>query len=96
MPVIDASAAGLGLGSTYAGTWLTSGDAASLTADPQRLESALADAVAACLDAGAEAVIIGGGPLSAAAAALADRFAVPIIAPVAAAARWVIAAICPS
>lgn len=85
---IDASAAALGLSELYAGTWLTPGDPCALTADCAALEVALAKAVAACLSEGhAEAVIIGGGPLCAAAAALSRHFAVPVIAPVAAAAR---------
>jgi Asp/Glu/hydantoin racemase len=85
---IDASAATLGLSAQYAGTWLTPGDPSALVANPALLEAALAEAVAACLREGrAAAVIIGGGPLSAAAAALADRFTVPVIAPVAAAVR---------
>lgn len=85
---IDDSAARLGLAARYAGTWLTHGDPAELAGDPTLLEEALAGAVAACIkDGGATAVIIGGGPLSRAAAALAGRFDRPVIAPVAAAVR---------
>lgn len=89
---IAESAAALGLGHRFAGTWLTDGDPTELVGDAQRLEAALAIAVEACIrDGGATAVIIGGGPLSRAAAALSDRFAVPIVAPVAAAVRSLIA-----
>ncbi len=88
VPRIDETAVRLRLGDRYAGTWLTDGDAAALVADPQRLEDALADAVEACIrDAGVTCVIIGGGPLSRAAAALSARFRIPIVAPVASAVR---------
>lgn len=85
---IDARADALGLASLYAGTWLTPEDPFDLVVDPQRLERALGRAVErAIAEGGAEAVIIGGGPLSAAAAALAGAFPQPIVAPVAAAVR---------
>ncbi len=85
---IAESAAHLGLEHRFAGTWLTDGDPADLAGDPQRLEAALAGAVEASIrDGGATAVIIGGGPLSRAATALAARFDMPIVAPVAAAVR---------
>jgi Asp/Glu/hydantoin racemase len=88
---IDACAAAHGLGQNYAGTWLTQDAAEDLIDDPARLERALASAVAASIrTGGAAAVIIGGGPLSRAAAALSDRFDVPIIAPVAAAVRYLL------
>jgi allantoin racemase len=83
---IGRKAAGLGLGALYAGIRLTEGDPRELAADPVRLEEALAGAVEACIRLdGAEAVIIGGGPLGQAASALGPRFRVPIIAPIAAA-----------
>ena len=88
---IAESAALLGLADRFAGTWLTDGDPADLVGDPQRLEAALAGTVEACIrDGGATSVIIGGGPLSRAAAALSARFPVPIVAPVAAAVRVLI------
>lgn len=91
---IDARAEMLGLERLYAGTWLTPGDAFDLVKDPARLEQALAEAVEACLGEGrAEAVIIGGGPLSRAAAALSERFEAPVIAPVAAATRAILGAL---
>ncbi|MFT4241124.1 MAG: hypothetical protein QM569_02465, partial [Acidovorax sp.] len=58
-------------------------------AQPALLEQALARAAADCvaLD-GAQAVVIGGGPLGQAAAALAQSLPVPVISPLACAARW--------
>ena len=83
---IGGKAAGLGLSGLYAGIRLTEGDPRELAGDPVRLEQALAGAVEACIRLdGAEAVIIGGGPLGRAASALAPRFRVPVIAPIAAA-----------
>lgn len=84
---IDAKAHELGLGALYVGVRLTPGEPRALTADPHALEQALSHAVQACLDDGAEAVIIGGGPLGQAALSLARRFDVPIIAPISAAVR---------
>ncbi|HEY1935273.1 MAG TPA: aspartate/glutamate racemase family protein [Acetobacteraceae bacterium] len=85
------SAARLGLGAQYVGTWLTGGDPLALTGDPPALQDALARAVAACLsEANVASVIIGGGPLSRAAEALSGRFAVQLIAPVAASVRWLL------
>lgn len=56
--------------------------------DPQRLQDALEQA---CKDAihqdGAQAIIIGGGPLAVAARALKDRLPVQIVEPVPAAVR---------
>lgn len=52
----------------------------------------LAEAVEACVaDDGAEAVIIGGGPLGEAAEALQGSFAVPVIGPIPAACRVLVA-----
>jgi allantoin racemase len=86
---IDAMAAELDLGRLYTGVRLTAGDPLELMARPDRLIDALAAAVARCVEDGAEAVIIGGGPLGNAAIALASRFSVPVIAPVPAAIRRV-------
>lgn len=72
----------------YTGVRLTAGDPFALVADPEKLAEALAQATAACFERdGAEAVIIGGGPLGQAAAALEKRFARPVIGPIPAAAR---------
>ncbi|WP_199032366.1 aspartate/glutamate racemase family protein [Ralstonia sp. ASV6] len=84
---IDAKAQALGLGALYTGVQLTPGEPHALTTDSRALEQALADAVRACLEDGAQAVIIGGGPLGQAAVGLAQRFDVPIIAPISAAMR---------
>ncbi|MGY3451415.1 aspartate/glutamate racemase family protein [Bradyrhizobium sp. USDA 4353] len=81
----------LKLSAQFTGTRLTEGDPAALAADPARLAAALADAARACLADGAEAVIIGGGPLAQAADQLQPHFAVPIIKPIAAAVEQVLA-----
>ena len=84
----------LGLRHLYTGTRLTSGDPRQLTAEPGRLIEALAEAVTRCVrDDNAEAVVIGGGPLGDAAAALASQFDVPVIAPIPAAVRRLMAMI---
>jgi Asp/Glu/hydantoin racemase len=83
---IGARAAAYGHGDAFAGTWLTEGDAGALMAEPGRLEAALEAAIRrAMAEAAPDAVIIGGGPLAAAAAALRPRLSVPIIEPVPAA-----------
>lgn len=82
---IDAKAAAFG--ALYRGVRLTEGDPFALVADPARLAEALAEATTACFGDGAEAVIIGGGPLGQAAAALEARFAKPVIGPIPAAVR---------
>jgi allantoin racemase len=80
---IAARAAAYGHGAAYAGCWLTAGEPGRLTADAAALEAALDAAIRlAMADAAPDALIIGGGPLAAAAAALRPRFAVPIIEPV--------------
>ena len=85
---IRRQARALGLRGCYTGIRVTAGDPMALAAAPARLVEALAQAVAACIGQdGAAAVIIGGGPLGDAAAALAPRFAVPVIAPIPAAIR---------
>lgn len=79
----------LGLAERFTGTRLTAGDPRELAEDPERLEAALGVEVARCFDDGADAVIIGGGPLGRAAVGLGRQFARPVIAPLAAAARAV-------
>jgi allantoin racemase len=87
---INARAAELGLASLYTGIRLTSGDPLELARHPDDMTEALGKAVLACIELdGAKAVIIGGGPLGNAATALAQRFAVPVIAPIPAAVRRV-------
>jgi allantoin racemase len=87
-PSIDARVVEYGHAARHAGTFLTEGAAAALMADPAQLKAALeATARHALAQTGAEAIIIGGGPLAAVAEALRPRFAVPIIEPVPAAVR---------
>lgn len=89
---IEGAARALNLGHLFSGVRLTPGDPLELAGDPERLQAALADAVRACLDKDrAEAVIIGGGPLGQAALALAPMFSAPIIAPIPAAVRRLLA-----
>ncbi|CAL78582.1 conserved hypothetical protein; putative hydantoin racemase or nodulation protein nolU [Bradyrhizobium sp. ORS 278] len=76
----------LGLSPQFTGTRLAPGEPAALAADPSRLAAALAEATHACLvKDGADAVIIGGGPLAQAADQLQLQFSAPIIKPIAAA-----------
>ena len=85
---IGRRAVAYGHGDAFAGTWLTEGDAPHLMADPDRLASALEAAIGrATAETAPDAVIIGGGPLAAAAAVLRPRLALPIIEPVPAAIR---------
>jgi allantoin racemase len=72
----------------FAGTWTTPGNPVALTADAAALQDSLATAIrAAVAEGGAEAVVIGGGPLAEAARALAASAPVPLIEPVPAAVR---------
>lgn len=91
--VMRRKVAQLGLADRFQGVWLTSGDPERLAADPARLEEALAAEVGRCFAEGAEAVIIGGGPLGRAAAGLERRFASPVIAPLTAAAHAIAKAV---
>lgn len=87
VPIAD-NVNALGIGRLYTGIRLTSGVPAALTANAAQLEESLAGAVEECIELdGAEAVVIGGGPLGQAAIGLARRFSVPIIAPIPAAMR---------
>jgi allantoin racemase len=89
---IEDRARDLDLLAQYVGIRLTPGDPVALMADPARLHEALADAVARSFeDDHAQAVIIGGGPLGQAALSLAARFKQPIIAPIPAAMRRMLA-----
>lgn len=73
----------LGVSRYFTGTRLTEGDPIALASDPERLVGSLAIAVRECLEHdGAQAVIIGGGPLGQAAEDLQSLFAAPIIAPI--------------
>ena len=86
--IIGRRAMALGLGHLFAGVRLTQGDIHALMADPTALEYELGVACEAAIGLdGAEAIVIGGGPLAVAARALASRFVVPIVEPIPAAAR---------
>jgi allantoin racemase len=79
---IKQKARALGLGRQLVSVRLTEGDAVILTAAPDDLIIALKDAVQrAVVNDGANAVIIGGGPLAQAARSLRQYFTVPIIEP---------------
>lgn len=81
-------AASLGYEAQYRGTRVTPGDPAELVEDPDRLDAALAEAVnRSVAEDGAEAVIMGGGPLSASALRLQPQFEQPLVVAVTAAAR---------
>ncbi|MDQ8703564.1 aspartate/glutamate racemase family protein [Streptomyces sp. LHD-70] len=87
---IAARVAHLGWSGQYTGIRLTQGDPRQLSAAPEELTERLAEAVEACrAQDGAEAVIIGGGPLGEAAESLRDRFPIPVIGPIPAACRVV-------
>lgn len=76
----------LGLEPRFTGARFTEGDPLALGGTPRRQEDLLAGAVEACIrDDGAQAVVIGGGPLGEAALALRERFPIPVIGPVPAA-----------
>jgi Asp/Glu/hydantoin racemase len=89
---IDQRVVSLGLSAQYTGLRLTSADPTELVKDGDRMRDALADVVRHCInDDGAKAVIIGGGPLGEAARELALMFSIPIVAPISAAVRSVLA-----
>lgn len=87
---IDARVEHLGLAASYTGTRFTAADPERLAAHPGPLLAALEGAALACVRRdGAEAVVIGGGPLGDAAESLCTRLPVPVIAPVPAACRTI-------
>ena len=93
-PGLDASIAraaeGFGLAAAFCGTRVpTSLDPLALARDTALQEECLAELVRACIADGAEAVVIGGGPLAEAAIRLGPRFHVPVINAVSAAGRAV-------
>ncbi len=91
---IERKVASLGLAGQFAGVVLTAGDAKQVTNDPEVLEQELAAAVGRAADErGAQAVVIGGGPLADAARALTARGVVAVIEPIPAAVRRVAALI---
>lgn len=92
---ITARAASYGHADLFRGVFLTQGDVHALMNNLRALEDALALACERALDeGGADVVIIGGGPLAKAARAIRDRLGHDIIAPIPAAVRMAIAAVC--
>jgi Asp/Glu/hydantoin racemase len=85
-------AAGYGHGELFLGTVLTKGDVKAVMADKTLLEQALLEACNEAVETlGAEAIVIGGGPLAVAARAIRDRVSVDLIEPVPAAVRLAVA-----
>ncbi len=83
-----------GLRSQCLGVRITPGDPRALMADPVALEQALLQACElAVSEDGAQAIVIGGGPLAVVGRALARRLPVAVIEPVPAAVRLVMARI---
>ncbi len=82
------TAIALGFGDQFRGTRATPGDPnALMKKSPDELDAALAAAVRASMVDGAQAVIIGGGPLTASALRLQPQFDIPLVVPVIAAAQ---------
>ena len=80
---IAARAEALELGDLLTGIRCTAGDPEALTGDKSALTQALGEMVEACIAVdGAEAVIIGGGPLGEAAGALQPWFSNPVVSPI--------------
>lgn len=78
--------ADLGYAEQYKGVRVTPGDPKELVEKPEQLDAALAKAVEKAIsEDGAEAVIMGGGPLSAPAMRIQPRFDVPLVVAVTAA-----------
>lgn len=69
----------------FIGTWTTPGDPVPLTGDTTALRNALAKACISAVEGGAEAIVIGGGPLAEAARLLAVSSSIPLIEPLPAA-----------
>lgn len=90
---IAGRAASLGLLHLYTGIRCTQGDPEKLAGDAERLCRELAATVKLCIEDGAQAVIIGGGPLGEAAEYLRTQFDIPIIAPIGSAVDLMIAAL---
>lgn len=94
VPAIDGLVQRTGLASCYAGVFLTRTGPFELAADPDRQRDELADVVAAAIRiGGADAVIIGGGPLARSARQLASGFQASLIEPIPAAVKAAAAAL---
>ena len=88
---IATAAATYGHAPFFAGVVLTEGDPVRVMADPDRLTEALHAACRRAIDDhGADAIVIGGGPLARAARTLAALLSCPVIEPVPAAVRLAI------
>ena len=82
------TAEAMGYADLYRGTRVTPGDPKELMKSPDELDAALAEAVRVSVEEdGAQAVIIGGGPLTASALRLQPQFDIPLVIPVIAAAQ---------
>lgn len=90
-PDIDMLMRTHGQSGTYLGSFITQGDPQTLLQDPAALDAALISACTAAAQAGAERIIIGGGPLAQAAIRIADQVPAPLIQPLPAACRALIA-----
>ncbi len=91
---IEAGIRNLHLTATFTGVRLAIGDPKTLAANPADQDDALAAAATQCIEQdGAQAVIIGGGPLSDSAARLRRQFHATIVEPVPAAIRHLLQAL---
>ena len=91
---IDALMCDFGTEGSYLGSFMTPGDPQDLLADPAALDAALLDACAEARTAGAERVIIGGGPLAEAAARLTAQVDIPLVQPLPEACKAIAAHLC--
>jgi allantoin racemase len=90
---IASAVAASGMSRQFLGSFFTRADPFEAVKDPLQLVELLAEAVRAAEEAGAEAVIIGGGPLAKAASELVGNRSLAIIKPLPAAARLMAARI---
>lgn len=91
---IDAAVAALGLAGAFTGCQIPCDAPLALAQQPLLQDAQLAKAVQACIqEDGAQAVVIGGGPLADSVPRLAPLFAVPVISPVEAAVRTALVAL---
>jgi allantoin racemase len=83
--------AGYGHAGHFASLQITPGPAEQVMATPEGIQRALVALAQDCARDGAQAVLIGGGPLAVAARAVADAIPLPVIEPVAAGVRRLLA-----
>lgn len=91
VPAIEARVAAYGCGQQFAGVRLTGGASGGRRDEPPLPDAIRAACEAAISEDGAEAIIVGGGPLAATARALRSQLPVPLVEPVPAAIRLAIA-----